>query len=49
VVLEARHLCMEMRGAKTQETSAVTTETLGIFGDDSGLRREFLGLIKRGL
>jgi GTP cyclohydrolase I len=46
VVVEARHLCMEMRGAK-KPGQAVTSCMLGLFRSDARTRAEFLSLIAR--
>ncbi len=46
VVLEARHLCMEMRGAKSVLSPTVTSAMLGSFQSDARTREEFLKLIK---
>lgn len=46
VVLEARHLCMEMRGAESQLSPTVTSAMLGCFQEDPRTRTEFLQLIK---
>ncbi len=48
VVMEARHLCMMMRGVEKQNTIAVTSEMLGVFRDQQQTREEFLRLIRRG-
>jgi len=45
VVLEARHLCMEMRGAQSQHSPAVTSAMLGVFRKDARTRGEFLHLL----
>jgi GTP cyclohydrolase I len=45
VVIEARHLCMMMRGVEKQHSSAVTSHMLGIFRDCAETRSEFLSLI----
>ncbi|MSR74421.1 MAG: GTP cyclohydrolase I FolE [Planctomycetes bacterium] len=45
VVIEARHLCMMMRGVEKQSSSAVTSAMLGAFRDDSKTRSEFLSLV----
>ena len=45
VVVEARHLCMEMRGVEKHEAETVTSCMLGTFRDDERTRAEFLGLI----
>ncbi|HOW27293.1 MAG TPA: GTP cyclohydrolase I FolE [Elusimicrobiota bacterium] len=47
VVMEARHLCMEMRGAQSQNSPTVTSAMLGCFRKDARTRDEFLTLIKR--
>jgi GTP cyclohydrolase I len=46
VVLEARHLCMEMRGAQSQNSPTVTSAMLGCFHRDPRTREEFLGLLR---
>lgn len=48
VVVEARHLCMMMRGVEKQNTVAVTSSMLGTFRSQSQTREEFLKLIRRG-
>lgn len=45
VVMEARHLCMEMRGAQSQDSPTVTSAMLGVFRSDARTRREFLSFI----
>ncbi len=47
VVIEARHLCMMMRGVEKQHSSAVTSAMLGAFRD-LDTRSEFLSLIRNG-
>jgi GTP cyclohydrolase I len=47
VVLEARHLCMMMRGVEKQNTIAVTSSMLGVFRTQQQTREEFLRLIGR--
>ena len=47
VVVEARHLCMEMRGVEKHEAETVTSCMLGTFRDDARARSEFLDLIRR--
>jgi GTP cyclohydrolase IA len=47
VVIEARHLCMIMRGVQKQDSMAVTRAMLGGFKEDAQLRLEFLSLIGR--
>lgn len=46
VVIEARHLCMMMRGVEKQHSSAVTSSMLGAFRNDENTRQEFLSLIR---
>jgi GTP cyclohydrolase IA len=48
VVMEARHLCMMMRGVEKQNTVAVTSSMLGAFRSQPQTRLEFLKLIHRG-
>ncbi len=47
VVIEARHLCMIMRGVEKINSTATTSAMLGTFRDDVKTRSEFLTLIKR--
>jgi GTP cyclohydrolase IA len=46
VVIEARHLCMIMRGIEKQNSVAVTSAMLGVFRDCDQTRAEFLRLIR---
>lgn len=48
VVIEARHLCMMMRGVEKQHSAAVTSAMLGAFRD-LDTRSEFLALIRQRL
>lgn len=48
VVMEARHLCMMMRGVEKQNTVAVTSHMLGTFRTQEQTRNEFLKLIRQG-
>ena len=45
VVIEARHLCVMMRGVEKQHSSAVTSHMVGSFRDSEKTRKEFLSLI----
>ena len=47
VVVEARHLCMMMRGVEKQNTIAVTSSMLGAFRSQPQTRLEFLKLIRK--
>ena len=47
VVIEARHLCMMMRGVEKQHSSAVTSSMLGCFREEQETRVEFLSLIRQ--
>jgi GTP cyclohydrolase I len=46
VIVEARHLCMIMRGVEKQNSIAVTSHMLGAFRDCDVTRSEFLRLVK---
>ncbi len=47
VVVEARHLCMMMRGVEKQHSAAVTSCMLGAFRNEHETREEFLSLIRQ--
>ena len=49
VTLEARHLCMMMRGVEKQHSSTVTSAMLGVFKTQLQTRNEFLSLIRRSV
>ena len=48
VVVEARHLCMVMRGVEKQNSQTVTSAMLGAFRENVQTREEFLSLIRSG-
>ena len=45
VVVEARHLCMVMRGVEKQHSTTTTSAMLGAFRDNKQTRDEFLALV----
>ena len=47
VVVEAKHLCMMMRGVEKQNSVMTTSVMTGIFREDRSTRMEFLNLINR--
>ena len=47
VVIEARHLCMIMRGVEKQNSVMTTSSVMGSFHEDAATRMEFLNLINR--
>jgi len=46
VVIDARHLCMMMRGVEKQNSVMKTSCLLGVFRSEEGTRKEFLSLIQ---
>jgi len=48
VIIEARHLCMVMRGVEKQHSSSLTSAMLGVFRENKQTRDEFLSLIRSG-
>ena len=46
VVIEARHLCMMMRGVEKQHSATVTSAMFGCFREEQQTRNEFLSLIR---
>src|SRR3990167_527792 len=46
VIIEAKHLCMMMRGVEKQNSNMVTSMMLGVFRSDDRTRSEFLSLVK---
>jgi len=47
VVIEAKHMCMMMRGVEKQNSVMTTSVMTGIFRDEMSTRAEFLSLINR--
>jgi GTP cyclohydrolase I len=45
VMVEARHLCMMMRGVEKQNSVMITSSVLGTFRESQATREEFLALI----
>lgn len=46
VILEAKHLCMMMRGVQKQNSSCTSSSMLGSFRKDQKVRAEFLSMVK---
>ena len=46
VMIEAQHLCMQMRGVQTQGATTTTSAFTGSFLDDPKTRREFMALVQ---
>jgi GTP cyclohydrolase I len=46
VVIEAKHMCMMMRGVEKQNSTMITSVMLGEFRENAATRSEFLSLIK---
>ncbi len=47
VVLEARHMCMQMRGVEKSQSITTTSAVLGEMHDDAETRSEFLKMISK--
>jgi GTP cyclohydrolase I len=47
VVVEGRHLCLEMRGVQKQTSQTLTSCMLGVFRSDADTRSEFLSNIRK--
>lgn len=45
VIIEAKHMCMMMRGVEKQNSVMRTSAMLGVFREDMSTRSEFLALI----
>ena len=46
VIIEAKHMCMMMRGVEKQNSSMKTSAMLGCFRDQQATRNEFLSLLQ---
>ena len=46
IVMEGRHLCMQMRGVEKQNSFATTSAMLGQFRESVETRSEFLSIIR---
>jgi GTP cyclohydrolase I len=47
VIIEARHMCMMMRGVEKQNSVMRTSAMLGAFKENQATRNEFLSLIRK--
>ena len=47
VVMEARHMCMQMRGVQKSQSITTTSAVLGEFHDEAETREEFLRMISK--
>ena len=46
IIIEAQHMCMQMRGVEKKKSYMSTSSMLGIFRTDNKTRKEFLDIIK---
>lgn len=46
VIVEAQHLCMQMRGVQKQRSTTTTSAFTGVFLDDHKTREEFMALVR---
>lgn len=49
VMLQARHLCMEMRGVKTFHSITTTTALRGVFFEDAQAKNEFISAVPKAV
>jgi GTP cyclohydrolase I len=47
VVMEGKHMCMQMRGVEKQNSFASTSAMLGQFRESTETRSEFLSIINK--
>ena len=47
VMVEAKHMCMQMRGVEKDNSVTVTTDFSGIFAEDPQKREEFLKAVEK--
>jgi GTP cyclohydrolase I len=47
VLIEARHLCMMMRGVEKQNSLFVTSSVLGVFRTNPSTREEFMSIVNK--
>ncbi len=45
VMIEAKHLCMSMRGVEKQNSNCTTSSLLGAFRSDKATRMEFMNIV----
>jgi GTP cyclohydrolase I len=49
VVIEAAHMCMQMRGVQKQNAFTTTSAFTGIFMNNDATRKEFINLVQAKL
>ena len=49
VVIEAEHMCMQMRGVQKQNSSTTTSAFTGLFMSNDSTRKEFINLVQAKL
>jgi len=48
VIVEAEHLCMQMRGVEKKASFMVTSAVRGVFKENNKTREEFLAIVSKG-